>query len=180
MVTLSCLLRYSTWPTKCCKEYYEHSVLIFARLSQHFSRLFSFSFRAFSKHVKLCFKPLSGFVIPHVKMLEEGRGMGGGILCPCVRLFVCLSAGFVQKISSEQFILLYPNLIWWCIVRRRCHAQELGCYLRGQGHNKGLYNHNMPVSTISSELKGVLLFFATELSLLVENVLLLCKRSWLQ
>ena len=98
--------------------------------------------------------------------------MGGGIplsLCTLVRLFVCLSAGFVQKISSEQFILLYPNLIWWCIVRRRCHAQELGCYLQGQGHNKGLYNHNMPVSTISSELMGVLLFFATELSLLVDH-----------
>ena len=49
--------------------------------------------------------------------------MAVGILespCPCVRLFVCLSAGFVQKISSEQFIVLYLNLIWWCIVRRRC------------------------------------------------------------
>ena len=50
-----------------------------------------------------------------------------------------------------------------------CHAQELGCYLQGQCHNKGLYNHNMPVSTIYSELMGALLFFATELSLLVDH-----------
>ena len=122
MLTLSGILRYSVWPTKCCKEYYQHGVLIFARLSQHFSCLFC-CFIAFSKHVKLCFRPLSGFVIPYVKMLVEGRGVGGGILespCPCVRLLVYLSACFVQKISSEQFILLYPNLIWWCIVLRRC------------------------------------------------------------
>ena len=30
-----------------------------------------------------------------------------------------------------------------------CHAQELGCYLQGQGHYKGLYNHNVTVSTLS-------------------------------
>ena len=102
-------------------------------------------FISFFKHVKLCFRPLSDFVIPHVKML------GWGILeslCPCVHLFVYLS-GFVQKVSSEQLNLLYPNLIWWCIVQRWCHAQESGCYLQGQGHNKGFYNHNMTVSTIS-------------------------------
>ena len=29
-----------------------------------------------------------------------------------------------------------------------CRAQELGCYLQGQGH-KGLYNHNVTVSTTS-------------------------------
>ena len=28
--------------------------------------------------------------------------------------------GFVQKTSSEQLNLLYPNLIWWCIVLSRC------------------------------------------------------------
>ena len=65
-------------------------------------------FIAFSKHVKLCFRPLSGFVILHIKMLGEwGRGGGGGrrgngegILespCPCVRLFVCLSAGLCPE-----------------------------------------------------------------------------------
>ena len=37
-----------------------------------------------------------------------------------------------------------------------CHAKELGCYLQGQGYNKGLYNHNMTVLTISSELMGFL------------------------
>ena len=37
-----------------------------------------------------------------------------------------------------------------------CHAKELGCYLQGQGHNKGLCNLNMTVLTISSELMGVL------------------------
>ena len=57
-----------------------------------------------------------------------------------------------------------------------CHAKELGCYLQGQGHNKGLYNHNMTVLTISSELMGVLsvrvfgwFVFATELSLLGDH-----------
>ena len=35
-----------------------------------------------------------------------------------------------------------------------CPAQELGSYLQGQGHNKGLYDHNVTVSTIS-----VLLYF---------------------
>ena len=34
------ILRYSTLPTKYCKKYYQHSVLIFTRLSQHFSCLF--------------------------------------------------------------------------------------------------------------------------------------------
>ena len=55
---------------------------------------------------------------------------------------ICLP-GFVQKISSEQLNLLYLSLMWWCIVLGRCHAQELGCYLQGQGHYKGLYNHRL-------------------------------------
>ena len=44
---------------------------------------------------------------------------GGGILeslCPCVCLFMYLSLGLCQNISSEQLNLLYPNQIWWCIV----------------------------------------------------------------
>ena len=115
-------------------------------------------FIAFSKHVKLCFRPLSGFVIPHIKMLGElgggGGGEGGGRVYWNRRVLVSVSScvcllGFVQKISSGQLNLLYPSLIWWCIVLSRCHAQELGCYLQGQGHNKDLYNYNMTVSTIS-------------------------------
>ena len=58
--------------------------------------------------MKLCFRPLLGFVIPHIKMLgewgAEGEGVGGwgggGILespCPCVILFECLSAGLCPE-----------------------------------------------------------------------------------
>ena len=58
-----------------------------------------------------------------------------------------------------------------------CHVQELGCYLQGHGHNKGLYNHNMTVSTISmlryflNFLKNIFYFFIfiTELILLVDD-----------
>ena len=99
MLTLSgFLLRFSTWPTKCCKKYYQHSVLIFARLSQHFL-----------KYVKLCFRPLSGFVIPHVKILEWGVGGGGVIYWNCCVLVtvsscICLP-GFVQRypLNSSTF-----------------------------------------------------------------------------
>ena len=77
---------------------------------------------AFSKHVKLCFSPHSGFVIPHVKML--GGGGGGGVywnhrVLVSVSSCICLP-GFVQKIFSEQLNLLYLNLIWWSIVLSRC------------------------------------------------------------
>ena len=53
-----------------------------------------------------------------------------------------------------------------------CHAQELGCYFQGQGHNKGLYNHNMTVSTISMLYFLnflVVVFSSTELRLLVDH-----------
>ena len=36
MLTLSGILRYSTWPTRYCKKCCQHSVLLFTRLSQHF------------------------------------------------------------------------------------------------------------------------------------------------
>ena len=54
---------------------------------------------------------------------------------------ICLP-GFVQKTSSEQLnFVSKPEMV----VHRPesvCPAQELGCYLQGQGHNKGLYDHN--------------------------------------
>ena len=56
-------------------------------------------FITFSEYVKLCVKRLSGFVIPHVKMLG-GCGGGGDILespCPFVRLFVYLFAGLCPE-----------------------------------------------------------------------------------
>ena len=122
-------------------------------------------FIAFFKHVELCFRPLSDFVIPHVKML--GSVYWNRCVLVSISLCICLP-GFVQKVSSEQFNLLYPNLIIIVVhlPETVCHAQESGCYLQGQGHNKGLYNHNMTVSTISSELT---ISFATELSLLVDH-----------
>ena len=52
-------------------------------------------FVTFSKYVKLCVKRLSGFVIPHVKMLGGGWGGGGGYtriavsFCPSFRVSVC-------------------------------------------------------------------------------------------
>ena len=52
-----------------------------------------------------------------------------------------------------------------------CHAQELGCYLQGQGHYTGLYNHSMTfnyISAISSELI-FFFFFLAKLSLLVDH-----------
>ena len=151
MLTLSGILRYSVWPTKCCKEYYQHGVLIFARLSQHFSCLFLL-FTAFSKHVKLCFGPLSGFCYIPRKNAGGGERGGGrytGIavsLCPSPRVSVCLLCPedilwavhpFVPK---PDMVVHRPETV--------CHAQELGCYLQVQGHYKGLYNHNMIVSTI--------------------------------
>ena len=45
-------------------------------------------------------------------MLGEGAGNILESLCPCVRLFECLSDGFVQKVSPEQLNLVYPNLVW--------------------------------------------------------------------
>ena len=80
-----------------------------------------YCFIAFSKHVNLCFRPLSGFVTHHVK--KAGRG-GGGIywnrrVLVSVSSNICLP-GFVQKISSEQLNLLYSDLIWWCIVLSLC------------------------------------------------------------
>ena len=97
---------------------------------------------------------------------EGGRVYWNRRVLVSVSSCVCMP-GFVQKISSEQLNLLYPSLIWWCIVLSRCHAQELGCYL--QSHNKDLYNYNMIVSTISVQCCCFLLLFFTELSLLVDH-----------
>ena len=47
-----------------------------------------------------------------------------------------------------------------------CRAKELRCYLQGQGHSEGLYNHDITVSSISSEL---MILFATEPSLSVDH-----------
>ena len=93
MLTLSGILRVSTWPTKCCKKYYQHSVLIFARLSQHFL-----------KYVKLCFRPLSGFVIPHVKILEWGVIYWNCCVLVSISSCICLP-GFVQRypLNSSTF-----------------------------------------------------------------------------
>ena len=96
-----------------------------------------------------------------MKVRGGGGGGGGGRgvywnrrVLVSVSLSICLP-GFVQKISSEQLNLLYPNLIWWCIVLSRCVMHM----------NWGLYNHSMTVSTISmlstqtsSELTVVVVF----------------------
>ena len=59
-----------------------------------------------------CFRPLSGFIIPRVKMLNGGGYTGIAVsLCQSLRVSQCLP-GFVQKISSEQLNLLYPDLMW--------------------------------------------------------------------
>ena len=76
--------------------------------------------------MKLCFRPLLGFVIPQVKKL----GGGGDILelpCPSVSLFVSLSAGICTEVTPQPFVSK-PDMV----VHRPepvCHAQELGCYL---------------------------------------------------
>ena len=141
MLTLSGILRYSTWPTKSCNKILSISAQS-SDICQTFTTLFMpfCCFIAFFKHVKLCFRPLSDFVIPHVKML------GWGILeslCPCVHLFVYLSIRLCPEgiLWTAQPFVSKPEMV--------CHAQESGCYLQGQGHNKGFYNHNMTVSTIS-------------------------------
>ena len=41
--------------------------------------------------------------------------------------------------------------------KAECQAKRLVCCLQGQGHSKGLYDQNMTVSTISSELLILLL-----------------------
>ena len=84
-----------------------------------------------------------------------GLGEGGGVywnhrVAVSVSSCICLP-GFVQKISSEQlnlFSVPKPDMVVHRPETVR-HAQELGCYLQDQGHYKGLYNHNMTVSTIS-------------------------------
>ena len=48
---------------------------------------------------------------------------------------------FLQIISSEPFKLLWPNLVWWCIIINRSVVQEkFDCYLKCQGHSEGSYN----------------------------------------
>ena len=122
MLTLSGILRCSTWPTKCCKK------ILSAQCSDirwTFTTLFMpfCCFIAFSKHVKLYFRSLSGFVTPLVKMLEGGWGILESP-CLCVRLYVYLSAGFCPAdmlwtaqpfVSKPDTVVHRPDLV--------CHAQ---------------------------------------------------------
>ena len=92
-----------------------HAFLLFHSIVEIREALFKTSFR-------FCYTP---------RKKAGGRGGGGEHIlespCPCVRLFSCICLpGFVQKISSEQLSLLYPNLVWWCIVLSRCIMQKNG------------------------------------------------------
>ena len=110
-----------------------------------------------------------------------GGGGGGGergytgiavSSCPSLHVSVCRLCPedilwTVQPfVSKPEMVVQRPEPV--------CRAQELGCYLQGQGHNKGLYNYNMTVSNyinamISSGLIFFFFFFFLELSLLVDN-----------
>ena len=62
---------------------------------------------------------------------------------------VCLP-GFVQKISSEQLNLLYPNLTCWCIVLSRCVMHKnWDAIFKVKVTRAYKYNHNMTVSAVS-------------------------------
>ena len=77
----------------------------------------------FKTSFRFCYTPRKNATGVCVCVCGGGGGGGEGAIlelpCPRVRLFMYLSAGFVQKISSGQFDLLYPNLKWWCNVLSR-------------------------------------------------------------
>ena len=75
--------------------------------------------------MRLCFRHVSGFVIPYVKTLGERGGSGGGGIYWNRRVLVSVSScvcllDYVQNISSEQLNLVYPKVVWWSTVLSRC------------------------------------------------------------
>ena len=57
---------------------------------------------------------------------------------------VCLDHVFL---TTEHFVAK-PGMV----MQPECHAEKLVHCLQCQGHSKGLYNQNMTISAISSEL----------------------------
>ena len=85
-------------------------------------------------------------------------------ICHSVRVF-----GFVQTISPEPLNHFKPNLVLWCtimsqIVRKKEKKKKVP-YCQCQGHNEGLYNQNMTISTIFQTAGP----FAIKLSLVVQH-----------
>ena len=70
------------------------------------------------------------------------------ILESLVRLSVC--PGFIPMMSYEPLKRLNPNLILWCIINEpECLVKGLH---EGHCHSGGIYNQNMIVPSLSSEL----------------------------
>ena len=70
-------------------------------------------------------------------------------ICPsvCVSDLVCM----IQiSLTAQPFLTKLGMVVYYHGVE--CHAEKLVHYLQFQGHSKGLYNQNMTISTITSEL----------------------------
>ena len=75
----------------------------------------------------------------------QGQGHREGSICQWM---------FVWMVSSELQNSLLLNLVWWSSMLSQGVMQrekKVFC-LQGQGHSKGLYDQNMTLSAISSEL----------------------------
>ena len=83
-------------------------------------------------------------------------------VCTSVRLYICPSVILSMcPILSEQYLLNRSTILnqtWYCGVLSggklsdRKRKKKLVPYRQCQGHNEGLYNQNMTISTMSSKL----------------------------
>ena len=105
--------------------------------------LFSGTWRTLDLSIPWCCLPIS-YYIPSVTKFFGG---GGAIYWNHgVCLFMC--PDFVWTISNEPLklgIVVYYHEL-------ECHAKKLVCYLQGQDHSEGIYNHSITISTVSSKL----------------------------